>query len=502
MINRREFLGGAPALLLQPRSSKRPNILFCITDDQSWVNTSIAGDKGVKTPGFDRVARMGVLFQNAFSASPGCAPSRAAILTGRAPWQLEEAGTHASLFPKKFEVYPDMLEKAGYFVGLTGKGAGPCNWKDAGWTRNPAGPGFDKRTASKVLKGISSNDYAGNFEDFLTAKPKDRPFAFWCGFHEPHRAYEEGSGRRAGKRLEDAFVPPFLPDTPEIRNDILDYYMEIEHLDRHLSRMLDLLEKRGELENTLVVVTADNGMSFPRSKATMFEYGIHMPLAVAWPAVCKGGRKVDDIISFTDFAPTFLEAAGVPVPKVMTGKSFVDVLKSGKSGRVDPARSWAVSGRERHSHARFDNLGYPARALRTEQYLYIRNFKPDRWPAGDPEQYADVDNGPSKTYILQHRNDPKIKPFFDAAFGKQPAEQLFDIRTDPGCMKNLAGSPAHAAVLKKLRAQLEKTLLEQQDPRMLGKGDIWESYPRFSPMRPQLGGFAEQGKYNPKYAVK
>jgi uncharacterized sulfatase len=353
-----------------------------------------------------------------------------------------------------------------------------------------------------VLKGISNNDYAGNFEDFLSAKPKDRPFSFWCGFHEPHRTYEEGSGLRSGKRLEDAAVPPFLPDTPEIRSDILDYYVEIEHLDRHLSRMLDLLEKRGELENTLVVVTADNGMSFPRSKATMYEYGIHMPLAVAWPAVCKGGRKIDDLITFTDFAPTFLEAAGLPVPKIMTGKSFVDVLKSGKAGRVDPARNWAVSGRERHSHARFDNLGFPARAIRTEQYLYIRNFKPDRWPAGDPEQYADVDNGPSKTFILKHRNDPKIKPFFEAAFGKQPAEQLFDIRTDPGCMKNLAGSSAHAAVLKKLRAQLDQTLLAQRDPRVLGTGDIWDSYPRYSPMRPELGGFAEQGKYNPKYAVK
>lgn len=502
MINRREFLGGAPALLLQPRAQKRPNILLCIADDQSWLHTSIAGDRGVKTPGFDRVARAGVLFTNAISASPGCAPSRAAILTGRVPWQLEEAGTHASLFPKKFEVYPDMLEKAGYFVGLTGKGAGPCNWKDAGWARNPAGPGFDERTAGQKLKGISNNDYAGNFEDFLAAKPKDRPFAFWCGFHEPHRTYDEGSGLRAGKKLEDAAVPPFLPDVPEVRSDILDYYVEIEHLDRHLNRMLDLLQKRGELDNTLVVVTADNGMPFPRSKATMYEYGIHMPLAACWPAVCKGGRKVDDLISFTDFAPTFLEAAGLSVPKIMTGRSFVNVLKSDKSGQVDPVRTWAVSGRERHSHARFDNLGYPTRALRTSQYLYIRNFKPERWPAGDPEQYADVDNGPSKSYMLKHRNDPKIKPLFEAAFGKQPAEQLFDIRTDPGCMKNLAASSAHAAILKKLRAQLDQTLLAQKDPRVLGQGDIWESYPRFSPMRPELGGFAEQGKYNPKYQPK
>jgi len=500
MLNRRSFLAWAPATLFQLQAAaRRPNILFAIADDQSWLHTSIAGDKVVKTPAFDRVAKMGVLFTSAFSASPGCAPSRAAILTGRVPWQLEEAGTHASLFPKKFEVYPDILEAAGYFVGLTGKGAGPCNWKDAGWKRNPAGPAFDERTAPVKYKGISNNDYAGNFEEFLKAKPKDKPFAFWCGFHEPHRAYDKGSGVRSGKRIEDVVVPPFLPDAPEVRSDILDYYVEIEHLDHHLGRMLDLLEKRGELENTLVVITADNGMPFPKSKATMYEYGIHMPLAVAWPAVCKGGRKVDDLISFTDFAPTFLEAAGIPAPRPMTGRSFLNVLKASGSGRVDPARSWVVSGRERHSHARFDNLGYPTRALRTHEYLYIKNFKPELWPAGDPELFADIDNGPTKQYMMEHRNDPEVKPLFDAAFGKHPADELFDIRTDPGCMKNLAGSPAYAAVVKKLRTQLEKTLTAQKDPRILGSGDVFDSYPRYSPMRPQLGGFAEEGKYNPKY---
>lgn len=499
---RRNFIGavaGAPAILRSRLrgAGRRPNLLFAISDDQSWAHTGVAGDKVVKTPAFDRVARAGVHFTNAVTASPGCAPSRAAILTGRVPWQLEEAGTHASHFPRKFQVYPDTLAKAGYHVGLTGKGAGPANFKGSGWPHNPAGPDYQSRKATGLPKGINSNDYAANFEEFLGRRRKDQPFCFWYGASEPHRVFEEGVGLRAGKRLEDVKVPSFLPDVRVVRSDILDYCYEIEHFDRHLGRMLDLLEKSGELENTLVVATSDNGMAFPGAKATMREYGIHMPLAVCWQARAKGGRTVDDLISFTDFAPTFLSAAGLTVPGVMTGRSFLEVLASGGGGRVDAARTSALSGRERHSHSRFDNLGYPARAIRTARHLYIRNFKPERWPAGDPEIYADIDDCPSKRYMMENRD--KHKREFEVCFGKRPAEELYDIVNDPGCLENLAASRAHAGEKERLRTQLEKTLTAQRDPRMTGRGDIWESYPRFSPMRPQLGGFAEQGQYNPKY---
>ena len=502
-FTRRNFLGtfAAPAVI-RSAAARRPNILIAIADDQSYPHTGAMGDKVVKTPGFDRVAAQGVLFRQCYSLSPGCAPARAGLLTGRYPWQLEEAGTHASLFPRKFTVFPELLERHGYFVGLTGKGAGPCNYTDAGWPHNPAGPSFDKYKVANPPRGISSNDYARNFEDFLNARPKDRPFCFWYGGHEPHRIYEKGAGFKAGKRLEDVVVPPFLPDSPEVRSDILDYYYEIEYFDSHLARMLDLLEKRGELENTIVLVTADNGMSFPGAKATMYDYGIHVPLAVMWLAQCKGGRVSDDLISFADFAPTFLEAAGVPIPREMVGRSMVNLLRSGKSGVTEPDRRRVFSGRERHSHARFDNLGYPARALREGNYLYVWNMKPDRWPAGDPELYADIDNGPTKQWMLEHRNDPKVAPLFEHSFGKRPEEQLFDVSKDPGCLKNLAGQAAYESVRKSMRAALERALKDHGDPRMLGKGDIWESYPRFSEMRPELGGFAERGKVNPKYLVK
>jgi len=483
-------------------AARRPNILFAIADDQSWLHTSAAGDPVVKTPAFDRVAQTGVLFTNAVSGSPGCAPSRAAILTGRPHWQLEEAGTHASLFPKKLQVYPDLLEAAGYHVGLTGKGAGPCNWKDAGWSRNPAGPDCQKHSVRNPPEGISSTDYAANFDDFLSRRPAGKPFCFWYGGHEPHRTYLEGSGLKAGKKLADVVVPPFLPDCAQVRSDMLDYYQEIEYFDGHLGRMLRALEKIGELDNTLVLVTSDNGMAFPRAKANVYEYGIHLPLAICWPAGFKGGRTVEDMVSFTDFAPTFLEAAGVKAPAVMTGRSLLPILASDKSGRVDASRDTALSGRERHSHARIDNLGYPSRALRTPEYLYIRNFAPDRWPAGDPDWFYDIDNGPSKSYILDNRDSEAARRFFQLACGKRPAEEVYDIRKDPGCLNNLAASAAHAAVRDKLRRQLERILSEQKDPRMHGSGDVFESYPRYSAMRSHLGGFSTQGAYNPKFQPK
>jgi len=521
-VSRREFVSrtltaavvgsvaGASKALADQRTArgdslpKRPNILFAISDDQTWAHTSAMGSKMVRTPAFDRVARMGALVTQAFCAAPQCSPCRASLLTGRNIWQNEEAGVHASSFPRKFPVYTDLLEQAGYFVGCTGKGWAPGSQQ--GWERNPAGPGYNKRKlATRPARGIANNDYASNFADFLAERPKDKPFCFWYGCFEPHRDYERGSGLKAGKKLADAEVPAFLPDTETVRHDLLDYALEIEHFDAHLGRMIDQLDKAGELDNTLIVVTGDNGMPFPRAKANLYEYGIHMPMAVCWPARMPGGRKIDDLVAFVDLAPTFLEAAGLSPAPGMVGRSLLNVLASEKSGRVDESRTAVLCGRERHTHARPDNLCYPARCIRTQEYLYIWNMAPDRWPMGDADGkggFHDIDVGPSKSVLLNGREDPAIRPFFELAVAKRPGEELYDIRTDPACVKNLAGREELASVRRDLRTRLETMLREQGDPRVLGYGDIFESYPRYSAMRPQLGGFAEKGKYNPEYARK
>ena len=475
-----------------------PNILIAISDDQSHAHTSFAGCRAVNTPAFDRVAREGVLFRNAFGASPGCSPCRASLLTGRHTWQIEQAGTHDSSFPTNHVVFPDLLEQAGYWVGYTGKGWGPGNWKVSGRTRNPAGPEFSRRTASPPFNGIAKNDYAANFDDFLAQRPKSKPFYFWYGAHEPHRGYEKGSGLKAGKKLEDVAVPPFLPDTPEVRGDILDYCVEIEWFDQHLGRMLKALEDAGELDNTLVMVTSDNGMPFPRAKANCYEYGFHMPLAIRWGARVPAGRSVDDVVGFVDLTATILDACGVKpsVVSPISGRSILSILTSSKQGLVDATRTSAWCARERHSSSRYNNWTYPQRALRTTQYLYIRNFKPDRWPAGDPRTlrnngslgpmhgaYEDIDGGPTKNLLTQGYDDPVMGKFLQLAVAKRPTEELFDIAKDPGCLTNLVAEPAFAKVKNELAGQLMDYLKQTGDPRVTGNGDIWETYPRHSAIR-------------------
>ena len=173
------------------QAADRPNILFAISDDQSYPHASAYGAKSVFTPAFDRVAREGVLFTNAFTASPGCSPSRASILTGRYPWQNEHAGTHASMFSSKFATYPRLFAKAAYHVGYTGKGWGPGNFKDGGFQQNPAGKQYTV-TSAQTPDGIKKTDYAASFAKFLAERGDNQPFCFWYGSSEPHRSFGIG----------------------------------------------------------------------------------------------------------------------------------------------------------------------------------------------------------------------------------------------------------------------------------------------------------------------
>lgn len=490
-------------------ADKRPNILVAISDDQSFPHASAYGYQAISTPAFDRVAKMGVLFNNAFTPAPGCSPMRAAFLTGRNIWQIENAGTHASSFPKKYEVYQDRLEAAGYFIGCTGKAWGPGNWKVDGWDHNPAGLGWDKRKL-KSPPGISSNDYASNFADFLNDRPKDKPFSFWYGATEPHRAFGKGIGIENGLDPSKVVVPKFLPDTPEIRSDILDYCFEIQWFDQHLGRMLDSLEAAGELDNTLVIVTSDNGMAFPRAKANCYEYGIHMPLAVSWPAAAKADRVVDDPVNLIDLTATIYDAAGVdpPAETPTAGRSIRNILESAEQGIVDKDRDAVFCGRERHSSSRFNSLSYPQRCIRTRDFLYIRNFRPERWPAGPPQAfgkvkygadsstvnstlgpmhggYHDIDGCPSLSFLIANRDDENIGHFLGLSVNLRPAEELFDIRKDPACLHNLASDPTFAKVRSNLNARLFDYLKETDDARVTSPdgGDIWETYPRYSSLR-------------------
>jgi arylsulfatase A-like enzyme len=480
------LLGAVPEKSAQ-RTAKppRPNILFAIADDWSFGHAGAYGNKWVKTPAFDRVAREGVLFTHAYTPNAKCAPSRAIILTGRNSWQLEEAANHIPFFPAKFKTWAETLGEHGYFVGMTAKGWAPGVANDAqGRPREMAGRPFNGRKLQPPTSGIANNDYAANFEDFLNAAPKDQPWSFWYGAQEPHRAYEYGSGvAKGGKKLSEIErVPGYWPDNEVVRNDMLDYAFEVEHFDRHLARMLELLEQRGQLENTLVIVTGDHGMPFPRVKGQAYEASNHVPLAMMWRQGIKArGRTVDDYVSFADLAPTFVELAGLRWAETgmqpAVGRSLTDILFAAKAGRVNSLRDHVLVGKERHDVGRPNDVGYPIRGIIKGDVLYLHNYEIARWPAGNPETgYLNCDGGATKTEVLEARRAGRERRYWDLAFGKRIAEELYDLSKDPDCLTNLANEAKYQVIKLRLKGQLERELRAQADPRMFGKGYLFDQY--------------------------
>jgi arylsulfatase A-like enzyme len=312
-VGRRSVVGGLAAAAALPAVARsrppRPNILLLLADDWSWQPEDLADRFELSLPTFMRLRRQGVFCRNAFSASPSCTASRGALLTGQYPFRLAEGANLASILPRRFEVYPDLLETAGYHVGYARKGWAPGQIAPGRRTRNPAG------TAYK------------DFDAFLAGKPAEAPFCFWFGTNDPHRPYVKGAGIAAGIDPAKVTVPPYLPDLPQVRADIVDYRYEVERFDREAGEMLARLERDGLLANTIVAMTGDNGWPFPRGKATLYDAGWHVPLAIAWGA--GGGAKgvtSEAMVSLPDLCPTFLQAAGLPALPDTTGVSLLPLL--------------------------------------------------------------------------------------------------------------------------------------------------------------------------------
>lgn len=466
-------------------AGERPNILFAIADDWSYGHATAYGCKWVNTPNFDRIAREGLLFKNAYTPNAKCAPSRATILTGRYSWQLEQAGNHMTYFPAKFGGFVERLAADGYFAGYTGKGWGPGFANDAdGKARAITGKRYSTLKQKPPTKAISNVNYAGNFEEFLKDAPDDEPWVFWYGTLEPHRGYEFKSGVKAGKKLSDVDrVPGYWPDNETTRHDMLDYAVEVEHYDSHLGKIIEQLEKSGQLDNTLIVCTSDHGMPFPRVKGQAYLHSNHIPLAIRWPKGIEGsGRVIDDFVNFTDLAPTFLEVAGVsepsPIMQPLSGKSLTDIFQAKGSGQIIPQRNHVLVGKERHDIGRPNNWGYPIRGINNGKFLLIHNFKVDRWPAGHPQTgYLNCDGSPTKTDILNLRRSGEEASWWDLCFGKRPEFEFYNLETDPDCVTNVADAPRYQDALAQLKKQLKAELTEQGDPRMFGNGNIFDNYP-------------------------
>jgi N-sulfoglucosamine sulfohydrolase len=457
---------GAAVLMLAATGfakDNRPNIIFAIADDWGWPHAGAYGnDEVVQTPTFDRLAKEGILFEQAYISSPSCTPSRNAILTGQYHWRLGWGGNLWSMLDTKHRTYPHLLEEAGYFTGHWRKSWGPGKLDN--WDKHPAG------------------NQSGDFAKFLAARPPDKPFCFWLGASDPHRPYKPGTGKARGMDLGKIKLFEHYPDSESIRSDVADYYFEVERFDGDVGRALELLEKEGLSENTIIVMTGDHGMPFPRCKSNLYDSGARVPMAVRWPQVIKPGRVVTDFVSTTDLAPTFLNAAGVDIPKAMTGRSWMPIFNSSASGRIEKRRSYVLTGKERHVAAQEapDGGGTPMRAIRNDDFLLIRNYRTDRWPSGTPNWkqafipgswLGDCDNGPAKTYMVNNREkDAEHRRKYELAFGKRPEFELYDLKKDPGQINNVADRPGYAPIVKRLNRQMTADLKATGDPRALGRG--------------------------------
>ncbi|WP_395750160.1 sulfatase [Prosthecobacter sp.] len=468
---RRLFILGAALIMGMPlrAADQRPNILFILGDNWRWPNAGALGDTHAHTPAFDRIAREGVVFTHTFNPVPSCSPTRSCLLTGKAAHQLGERASLWSAFPKDTPVVTQMLREAGYDIGYTAKPWAPGNHAISGWEENPVGPKF------------------ASFADFHARHDATKPFFFWLGNTDTatHAGKMDFAQYAREENIAPASlpIPPELPDCPELRNDLLNYYGGIIKLDRTAAAALAVLEKAGQLENTVIIYTSDNGWQMPRGLANCYDSGSRVPLAIRWGRQVTAGRQVDDFVNVADLCPTFLDLAGISPPSEMSMHSLKKLLLD----QPDPTvRDAVFIERERHADVRRDNLSYPIRAVRTRDFLYIRNLRPDRWPAGDPDvfflhdrPFGDVDTTQVKDFLLKHQNDAAYANFIALIFGKRPAEELYDLRADPAQIHNIAAQPEAAATLQLLRARVDQWMKDTHDPRLDPAYDGWDHFPYY-----------------------
>ena len=508
---------------------ERPNILFFFADDWGRFariyaeNGNLAGTNSLlRTPNLDRLAKEGVLFRNAHVNAPSCTPCRSSLLSGQHFWRTGRGAIlQGAVWDETIPTYPLLLRDAGYHLGKSYKVWSPGSPADAPYggqqhafeKSGRAFNNFSENATDLVAKGATVEaartklleEVRGNFKAMLAAKAAGQPFAYWFGPTTTHRTWVRGSGQKLWGLDPDALkgkLPAFLPDVPVVREDLADYLGEVQALDAAMGVLLEELDRAGERSKTLIAVSGDHGApGFPHGKCNLYGFGTGVSLIVAGAGV-KGGRVVDDMVTLPDLAPTFLEAGGVKPPAVMTGRSLWNVLQSDRQGQVDPTRTWVVAGRERHVEvARPDYSPYPQRALRTQDHVLIVNFKPERWPLGNPYRLdgadeptfaelaqttfvtlPDDDAGPTKAWFVGARKSPEWSALFEKFYGRRPMFELYDLKADPHEMNNVAESPAYAAVRKEMTDRLFTILRETGDPRMLEDGKYFETPPLAGPL--------------------
>ena len=498
-------------------SAERPNILFFFVDD--WGRyASVYADPAspsfndiVSTPHFDRVAREGVRFDHAFVPVSSCGPCRASVVTGRYFWNC---GSRAFLNGRasdwkginnpfsELAKFPDRLRDQGYLVRRSLKTLSFAPSKPLDFERSLPDPEYH-RYGLYVGEAVDPDQRQRRIAETLehprpemrrvlqASRESEQPFFFVYGTYNVHRPFHVDSGRSLWGIEEQQLrghLPPYLPDVEEVRRDFADYLGEVQAADAMLGVMIEELEAANELDHTLIVLSGDNGIpGVPRGKTNCYDLAIHAPLMCRLPGTIPAGRVIQDFVSLMDLGPTLLELTESQPIENADGRSFLKQLTSQKSGWVDPSRDRVVVGRELHFHsAREGHLPYPMRAIRTPEYLYIRNFKADRWPMGAPynldtagEGYEDLEESPwrdldsslTKSWFLHHRDTELGRRVMAWSIDKRPQEEFYDLRKDPHQLQNLAEDPAYAAAVASFREQLDDVMRTTEDPRLQDEFD-------------------------------
>lgn len=390
------------------QGERKPNIVLYLTDDHGYLDSGCYGNTVVKTPNVDRLAREGIRFTGAFVPSPTCTPSRSSLLTGLYPFRHGAHPNHSSIHPN-LKTLPAYFSEIGYRTvhecksDVRPRGAFP--WDSTETRANP-----DMRRIDKIL-----------------AEPGEKPFFLYVCSRAPHVPWP----RKSNYDPAAIVLPSYIDDTPKQRDRVARYYAAIDRMERELGHLLKLLDDHKMVDNTIFIYASDNGAQLPHAKWELYDAGIHMPLVIRWTGKVKPGAVTDAMVSYVDLLPTLLEAGGGKAPADIDGRSFLGVLK----GKTNKHRDIIFA-----THTKDNKLSdFPMRCVRTHTHKYILNL-------------ATTSGG--------YFRDKRVATEIDGVW-TWPKEELYDLRTDPHELKNVAADPAQHDTLVTLRAKLEEIRKQQ-----------------------------------------
>ncbi len=467
-------------------AKKQPNFVLLLTDDQSY-HLGMLGVPGLKTPNLDALAKRGVFFTKAYSASASCAPCRGSILTGMYPsanghWRntigpvlsdpdkefsrqsskADQVGIHEDI-----PTLVELLDAAGYFTGITEKWHLSPPWKFPFHFRDQANL-TPQGSAKAVARFIEASD--------------GRPFFIECNVDNTHRPFQ--THIRQNKDLprvdpDEVEIPPCWPDTPKTRQDYAEYLTTVQHADAVVGAILKAIAEEGQLDNTIFVYTSDQGFCYTRAKASAYDWGLHIPLAFAGPGV-EAGLVLPALVGHVDIMPTILDYAGLPIPGTVQGKSLRPILE-GKT--QDSGRTFIVS--EHNAHGPAPQEYYPSRSITDGRYRYLWNLRHEIVPDFPIDRYATDpvfreqpkapawmpwDATPSTLWennafeeIIFHKKEfPAPYELLKATFHR-PEFELYDLKNDPYEMHNLAANPEYAPVVQRLDREMKQWMDANHD---------------------------------------